>query len=79
MLSEYAQAMGGQCGVVYSDPLIEQLGVGFTEGVALAASFLVDADGIVRHVPRPARVGEFLDPSLIFGHLDQPPAKGQVA
>ena len=79
MLSHCAQAMGGQCGVVYSDPLIEQLGVGFTEGVALAASFMVDGDGIVRYVPSPDRVGEFLDPSLNFGHLDQPRATGQVA
>ncbi|MBL7892908.1 MAG: redoxin domain-containing protein [Bacteroidia bacterium] len=43
---------------------------GFAEkyevGIPLPASFLVDKDGIVRYVSRPDRVGEFLNPALIF-------------
>lgn len=79
MLSDDAQAVSGQYGVVYSNPIIEQLGVDYAEGIPLPASFLVDVNGIIRYVSRPDRVGEFLDPSLIFGYLDQLPAEGQVA
>jgi peroxiredoxin Q/BCP len=35
-------------------------------GIPLPASFLIDKDGIVRYVSRPDRVGEFLNPTLIF-------------
>jgi peroxiredoxin len=38
----------------------------FSEGIPLPASFLIDRNGIVRYVSRPDRVGEFLNPSLIF-------------
>lgn len=38
----------------------------FKEGIPLPASFLVDKNGIVRYVSRPDKVGEFLNPSLIF-------------
>ncbi|HTL81799.1 MAG TPA: redoxin domain-containing protein [Bacteroidia bacterium] len=38
----------------------------YDEGIPLPASFLVDKNGIVRYVSRPDRVGEFLNPSLIF-------------
>lgn len=72
MLSDTAQAVSGQYGVVYSNPVIE-LGVDYAEGIPLPASFLIDADGVVRYVSRPDRVGEFLDPALIFGVLDQLP------
>jgi peroxiredoxin len=40
-------------------------------GIPLPASFLVDKQGIVRYVSRPDKVGEFLNPSLIFPILDQ--------
>ena len=42
----------------------------YTEGIPLPASFLIDKTGIVRYVSRPDRVGEFLNPSLIFPILE---------
>ena len=38
----------------------------YEEGIPLPASFLVDKQGVVRYVSRPDKVGEFLNPSLIF-------------
>ena len=38
----------------------------YNEGIPLPASFLIDKEGIVRYVSRPDKVGEFLNPSLIF-------------
>ncbi len=38
----------------------------YEEGIPLPASFLIDKSGIVRYVSRPDKVGEFLNPSLIF-------------
>jgi peroxiredoxin len=72
MLSDDKQAVSGRYGVVYSNPVIEA-GLDYAEGIPLPASFLVDAQGIVRYVSRPDRVGEFLDPELIFGVLEQLP------
>lgn len=43
----------------------------YEEGVPLPASFLIDKKGIVRYVSRPDRVGEFLNPSLIFPIIDK--------
>jgi len=43
----------------------------YEEGIPLPASFLVDKSGVVRYVSRPDKVGEFLNPSLIFPILDQ--------
>lgn len=43
----------------------------YEEGMPLPASFLVDQKGIVRYVSRPDRVGEFLNPSLIFPIIEQ--------
>ncbi len=40
-------------------------------GIPLPASFLVDRQGIVRYVSRPDKVGEFLNPSLIFPIIEQ--------
>ncbi|MFN3876626.1 MAG: peroxiredoxin family protein, partial [Flavobacteriales bacterium] len=73
MLSDPGQQVSSRYGVVYSNPLLE-LGVDYAKGIPLPAAFLVDADGIVRYVSRPDRVGEFLDPSLIFGVLEALPA-----
>ena len=42
----------------------------YEEGIPLPASFLIDRNGIVRYVSRPDRVGEFLNPSLIFPILE---------
>ena len=42
----------------------------YEEGIPLPASFLIDKDGIVRYVSRPDKVGEFLNPSLIFPIVD---------
>ncbi len=43
----------------------------YEEGIPLPASFLIDKSGIVRYVSRPDKVGEFLNPSLIFPIVDQ--------
>ncbi|MFL5754549.1 MAG: redoxin domain-containing protein [Bacteroidia bacterium] len=43
----------------------------YEEGIPLPASFLVDIKGVVRYVSRPDKVGEFLNPSLIFPILDK--------
>ncbi len=43
----------------------------YEEGIPLPASFLIDKNGIVRYVSRPDKVGEFLNPSLIFPMVDQ--------
>lgn len=78
MLSDSTQEVSSRYGVVYSNPVIE-LGVDYAEGIPLPASFLIDAAGVVRYVSRPDRVGEFLDPELIFGVLDQLPATAAPA
>lgn len=78
MLSDDTQEVSGRYGVVYNNPVIE-LGIDYAEGIPLPASFLVDKTGIVRYVSRPDRVGEFLDPELIFGVLDQLPQTPQPA
>jgi peroxiredoxin len=43
----------------------------YEEGIPLPASFLIDKQGIVRYVSRPDKVGEFLNPSLIFPIVEQ--------
>lgn len=78
MLSDDAQEVSGRYGVIYNNPVIE-LSVDYVEGIPLPASFLVDGEGIVRYVSRPDRVGEFLDPELMFGVLDQLPPSAQPA
>lgn len=78
MLSDDGQHVSTQYGVVYNNPVIE-LSIDYSEGIPLPASFLVDKDGIVRYVSRPDRVGEFLDPELIFKVLNEIPEPVQVA
>jgi peroxiredoxin len=43
----------------------------YEEGIPLPASFLIDKNGIVQYVSRPDKVGEFLNPSLIFPILEK--------
>jgi len=43
----------------------------YEEGIPLPASFLIDKTGVVRYVSRPDKVGEFLNPALIFPIVDQ--------
>ncbi|MES2131367.1 MAG: redoxin domain-containing protein [Bacteroidota bacterium] len=43
----------------------------YEEGIPLPASFLIDKKGLVRYVSRPDKVGEFLNPSLIFPIVEQ--------
>lgn len=78
MLSDDAQRASSMYGVVYNNPMLE-ISVNYEEGIPLPASFLVDTNGVVRYVSRPDRVGEFLDPSLIFGVLDELPPATQLA
>ncbi len=42
----------------------------YEEGIPLPASFLVDKTGIVRYVSRPDKIGEFLNPTMIFPILE---------
>lgn len=72
LLSDHEQRVSRQFGVVYNNPLLEQ-NIDYAQGIPLPASFLVDRDGIVRYVSRPDRVGEFLNPELIFGVLSTMP------
>ncbi len=72
LLSDEGQHTSQRYGVIYSNPILDS-GVDYEEGIPLPASFLVDIDGVVRYVSRPDRVGEFLDPALIFGVLDALP------
>jgi peroxiredoxin len=51
----------------FENPIADE----YTEGLPLPASFLIDIHGVVRYVSRPDRVGEFLNPSLIFPILDR--------
>ncbi|MBK8339960.1 MAG: redoxin domain-containing protein [Flavobacteriales bacterium] len=78
MLSDDAQKVSGQYGVVYSNPAIE-ITVDYSDGIPLPASFLVDVQGVVRYASRPDRVGEFLNPQLIFNVLNELPAEGTLA
>lgn len=43
----------------------------YEEGIPLPASFLIDKSGVVRYVSRPDKIGEFLNPGLIFPIVDQ--------
>ncbi len=51
----------------YDNQFAEQ----YDEGIPLPASFLIDKTGIVRYISRPDKVGEFLNPSLIFPIVEQ--------
>jgi peroxiredoxin len=75
MLSDGDQTVSSIYGVIYSNAVIET-GVDYAKGIPLPASFLIDADGIVRYVSRPDRVGEFLDPELVFEVLNKMPDRG---
>ena len=66
------QRVSRQFGVVYNNPLLEH-GLDYAQGIPLPASFLVDKKGVIRYVSRPDRVGEFLNPELIFGVLESMP------
>jgi peroxiredoxin len=43
----------------------------YDEGIPLPASFLIDKNGIVQYVSRPDKVGEFLNPGLIFPIIEK--------
>lgn len=51
----------------YDNQFAEQ----YEEGIPLPASFLIDKQGVVRYISRPDKVGEFLNPSLIFPIVEQ--------
>ena len=51
----------------------------YEEGIPLPASFLIDKNGIVRYVSRPDKVGEFLNPSLIFPIIEELDAKLKIS
>jgi predicted small lipoprotein YifL len=82
-LGMYSSALDYYCPAMWSSfidsAMIEKMGVDYAAGIPLPASFLVDKDGLVRYVSRPDRVGEFLDPELIFKVLNEIPEPGQVA
>lgn len=70
VLSDEGQKTAMQYGVQlddYDNAFAEK----YDEGIPLPASFLVDKNGIVRYVSRPDKVGEFLNPSLIFPIIDK--------
>jgi peroxiredoxin len=70
VLSDDGQKTAMQYGVQigeYDNAFAEK----YDEGIPLPASFLVDKNGIVRYVSRPDKVGEFLNPSLIFPIIEK--------
>ncbi len=70
VLSDAGQKTAMQYGVQiddYDNAFAEK----YEEGIPLPASFLVDKNGIVRYVSRPDKVGEFLNPSLIFPIIEK--------
>lgn len=69
VLSDEAQQTAMRYGVQIKN--YEHVMQDFKDGIPLPASFLVDKDGIVRYVSRPDKVGEFLNPSLIFPVLEK--------
>lgn len=64
VLSDEGQRTAKTYGIQLSE--YEHVIEDFSEGIPLPASFLIDRNGIVRYVSRPDKVGEFLNPSLIF-------------
>lgn len=64
VLSDEGQRTARMYGIQLSE--YEHVIEDFSEGIPLPASFLIDRNGIVRYVSRPDKVGEFLNPSLIF-------------
>lgn len=72
VLSDEAQLTAMRYGVQLKE--YEHVMQDFKNGIPLPASFLVDRNGIVRYVSRPDKVGEFLNPSLIFPILAKLPA-----
>lgn len=70
VLSDAGQKTAMQYGVQlddYDNAFAEK----YDEGIPLPASFLVDKNGVVRYVSRPDKVGEFLNPSLIFPIIEK--------
>jgi peroxiredoxin len=70
VLSDAGQKTAMQYGVQiedYDNAFAEK----YDEGIPLPASFLVDKNGLVRYVSRPDKVGEFLNPSLIFPIIEK--------
>ncbi len=51
----------------------------YEEGIPLPASFLIDKTGVVRYVSRPDKVGEFLNPSLIFPIIEELDGKHKIS
>ena len=51
----------------------------YEEGIPLPASFLIDKTGVVRYVSRPDKVGEFLNPSLIFPIIEELDSKLKIS
>lgn len=70
VLADEGQRVAMQYGVQLKEyeHIIEET---YEEGIPLPASFLIDINGIVRYVSRPDKVGEFLNPSLIFPIVEQ--------
>ena len=65
---------GQRTAMIYGVQLKEyenQFADSYEEGIPLPASFLIDKKGVVRYVSRPDKVGEFLNPSLIFPNVEQ--------
>jgi len=72
MLSDDQQEVSRRYGVVCNNAALE-MAVDYAKGIPLPASFLADVDGTVRYVSSPERVGEFLNPELIFSTLQALP------
>jgi peroxiredoxin len=63
LLSDFTQEVTKKYGISFLENNAETK---YPEGSPLPASFLIDKQGVIRYVSRPDKIGEFLNPSLIF-------------
>lgn len=68
LLSDEKQEVATRYGLLFMGNNVE---ASYETGIALPASFLICSNGIVRHVTRSDRAGEFLSPALIFPVIEQ--------
>jgi peroxiredoxin len=68
LLSDENQQVASRYGLLFMNNNAE---TDYEVGISLPASFLVDKDGIVRHITRSDRAGEFLSPALIFPVIEK--------
>lgn len=67
-LSDLKQEVTREYGISFFENGLETK---YPEGIPLPASFLIDKEGVIRHVSRPDKPNEFLNPAHIFTVIEQ--------